>query len=75
MFVWGAREAENVGCFACRASLTLTPHAHADRAPLVATAHAPTAHASRAPRAVFPGFLQFPDTLQLTLKRVAGMPS
>jgi hypothetical protein len=62
VFVGGAREAENVGCFACRASLTLMPIAHADRAPLVATAHA-SAHTARAPRPVFPGFLQLPDTL------------
>ena len=61
-FVGGEREAENVGYFAYRVSLTLTLAAHADRVPLVATAHA-NAHASRAPRAVFPGFLQFPHKL------------
>jgi hypothetical protein len=54
VFVWGAREAEIAGYLVCRASITLTitPPAHADRAPQVATAHA-TARASRAPRAVF----------------------
>ena len=61
-FVWGAREAGNVGNFECRASLTLTPSVHADRATLVANAHA-TANASRAPLAAFPCFLQFSDTL------------
>jgi hypothetical protein len=48
-----------VGFFACRASLTLTPTAHADRVPLVATAHA-----SHASPAVFLGFLQLPDRLK-----------
>ena len=49
-FVWGAREAENVVCFACRASLTLMPIAHADRAPLVATAHTLTLPLTRPAR-------------------------
>jgi hypothetical protein len=59
--VGGGQESENLGDFACSASFTVTPIAHAHRAPLVATAVA-NAHESRAPLAVSPRFLQLPDT-------------